>query len=108
MQHHDTVTGTSKRYVIEDEIRGLEKLINDNANHVSSLIKNEAKLKGIDIKSLTMMTHKVNEVQTKTYEFGNKNEMLFVVYNPSALPVSHALIQVDQENIEVEVWNVKD
>lgn len=31
MQHHDTITGTSKHYVIDSEVRTIERALAENA-----------------------------------------------------------------------------
>lgn len=61
VQHHDTITGTSKNYVTGFEIRHTEEIIKKNGQVQANLLKEQLKNNGFDTSDLKLLQHSTND-----------------------------------------------
>lgn len=61
--------------------------------------------KGLEVRGIKKMSHRVNEKQVKVMDIQANKEYLVTVFNPSMLPMSYALLETVQDDVSVEWWD---
>ena len=83
--HHDTITGTSKQYVIDDHVQRIETLLNSTAlmlaERMMRLVESTHK---VQLTGLEYFTHESLRRPEPVHQLGPVSQVLFLVlHNPS-------------------------
>ena len=106
MVHHDTITGSSMPYVVQNATAQVEAMNKANGEVLTRVVTDKVmQEEGLKVDNLQWCNlHKVNERPVCMQQMGKDQRLVTVVYNPSIFEQEYAMIQMPHANIIVSVW----
>ncbi|CDW76004.1 lysosomal alpha-mannosidase [Stylonychia lemnae] len=105
IQHHDTITGTSRQNVVNKNQVMIDQLLYDNGLVQSGFLRIEMKLLGLHLNQLKLSQHKVNELLSPIINIPFKMSLLLIIYNPSLGYYQNPYVKIDIDTIQIEAWD---
>ncbi len=103
--HHDTITGTSRQYVINQAISRLEGLLSSNSKKLGLLFMAKTAELGLKIKDFLHHVRPVYNELWETIDLSRVNETLIHVFNPSLDYIDTTFLQIQgSDNLRLFVW----
>jgi len=112
MQHHDTITGTSKAYVINNHVFKIEKVLAGNSQMLSITVKKrlEGLFPNLQLKSTPIHVYDFDKMMSLSPKTPGptSSEILLILHNPSLQVVPSVTLlfsQADASRISLSQWD---
>jgi hypothetical protein len=104
LQHHDTITGTSYRYVNDDMLYHTEELTESTEDVLIEKIKQLGAYQGLSFSNITYCMHRVNQRYLMCPDSALDNDFYLLVYNPSLVDSNLTSIHLSSSKVEISLW----
>lgn len=113
LMHHDTITGTSQKRIIQDQASKISAVIDTNADYLNLEISRYVAQQGLSLGSkLSVCKPKLNQKLftcfdelTDTIHYNLTGDLFIAVYNPSVFDREYLEMKFGHSNLQVSVWN---
>lgn len=103
--HHDTITGTSRQYVVNKAIAKIEGIMGPNSKKLALLFMQRMAEVGVKVKDFMHHLRPGYNENPEVIDLSKANETLVYVYNPSLDYLDTTLLQVQGADIfRLYVW----